>query len=189
MHTKMHTKGHRRNISFQLSRRWSRRQSWVSGALSTLWLQITISWTYTGLSISLNEGRGWNGSWLLPSPLSPGCNGSQIFFIEMVSFISCEQQYGHWMVYASALTSNVNIFCLYIGVPTGWYKRDPKGNCSAGNSGAHLSAWIFHLLSMLYDLVALTISTVFLFKMNIRDKQFSRLPRMWAVLGSTSRFY
>jgi len=53
-----------------------------------------------------------------------------------------------------------------------------NGNCSAGNSGAHLSVWVYYLLSMLYDLVTLSISTVFLFKMNIRDKRFSRLPKI-----------
>ncbi|KIM89543.1 hypothetical protein PILCRDRAFT_1897 [Piloderma croceum F 1598] len=58
------------------------------------------------------------------------------------------------------------------------YSSTKVGNCSAGNSGTHLSAWVFHLLSMVYDLVAMTISTVFLFKMNIRDKRFSRLPKI-----------
>jgi len=57
-----------------------------------------------------------------------------------------------------------------------------KGNCSAGNAGAHLSAWVFHLIAMVYDLVALSISTLFLFKMNMRDKRFSRLPKMWVAV-------
>jgi hypothetical protein len=58
------------------------------------------------------------------------------------------------------------------------YPLTSNGNCSAGNSGPHLTAWIFHLVAMIYDLVAMTISTAFLFNMNIRDKRLSRLPKI-----------
>ncbi len=84
-------------------------------------------------------------------------------------------------IYALALTSNASASLLYSTILASWSRFDFKGNCWAGNSGPLLSAWIFHLLLMIYDLVAMTISTVFLFNMNIRDKRLSRLPKMWVV--------
>ncbi|KIM89675.1 hypothetical protein PILCRDRAFT_812483 [Piloderma croceum F 1598] len=78
------------------------------------------------------------------------------------------------MITAFAITTMLEWF-------TNLFHRDPltrNGNCWAGNSGPHLSVWIFHLLSMMYDLVAMTISTVFLFNMNIQDKRLSRLPKI-----------
>jgi hypothetical protein len=84
-------------------------------------------------------------------------------------------------IYALALTSNASASRLYSTILASWSWLDFKGNCWAGNRGPHLSTWSFHLLSMIYDLVAMTISTVFLFNMNIRDKRLSRLPKMWVV--------
>jgi len=52
------------------------------------------------------------------------------------------------------------------------------GNCSAGNIGSHLTTWAYYLISMVYDLVTLAISTWFLFKLNIRDPRFSRIPKI-----------
>jgi len=64
---------------------------------------------------------------------------------------------------------------------TNLLQRNPvikNGNCTAGNNASHLSVWLFYVLSMLYDLVTLSISTVFLFNLNTRDKRFSRLLRI-----------
>lgn len=53
-----------------------------------------------------------------------------------------------------------------------------KGNCTTGNRSSHPSAWLYYVLAMLYDLVVLSISTVFLFKVDTRDQRFSRLIKM-----------
>jgi len=64
---------------------------------------------------------------------------------------------------------------------TDMYHRIPvsiNGNCVPVNSGAHLSSWLYYLVAMVYDIVSLAISTIFLFKLHTRDSRMSRLLRI-----------
>lgn len=64
---------------------------------------------------------------------------------------------------------------------TNLYHRIPvviNGNCTPVDSGKMLSAWIFYLAVMLYDLVMLTISTIHLLHYNPLSSRVSRLVRV-----------
>jgi len=52
------------------------------------------------------------------------------------------------------------------------------GNCTPGNSGKTLSAYLYYLAAMLYDLVMLTISTVYLLRYNPLSNRLGRLVRV-----------
>lgn len=64
---------------------------------------------------------------------------------------------------------------------TDLYHRIPvvvEGNCTPVNSGKELSAWLYYLAVMLYDLVMLTISTIHLLRYNPLSSRVSRLVRV-----------
>lgn len=64
---------------------------------------------------------------------------------------------------------------------TNLYHRIPvvvEGNCTPINSGKRLSAWLYYLVVMLYDLVMLTISTVHLLRYNPLSSRVGRLVRV-----------
>lgn len=64
---------------------------------------------------------------------------------------------------------------------TSLYQRIPVvvgGNCAPINSGKNLSAWLFYLAVMLYDLVMLTVSTMHLLRYNPLSSRVSRLVRV-----------
>lgn len=52
------------------------------------------------------------------------------------------------------------------------------GNCAAGNSSVGLSAWLYYILAMVYDLVCITISTLFLFSADTRNRRLTRILKM-----------
>ncbi|KAG1838059.1 hypothetical protein C8R48DRAFT_743007 [Suillus tomentosus] len=61
------------------------------------------------------------------------------------------------------------------------YHRIPvvvEGNCTPINSGKRLSAWLYYLVVMLYDLVMLTISTIHLLRYNPLSSRVGRLVRV-----------
>ncbi|KAH7910356.1 hypothetical protein BJ138DRAFT_1153035 [Hygrophoropsis aurantiaca] len=51
------------------------------------------------------------------------------------------------------------------------------GSCTPANTGAHLSAF-YYLVSMLYDLATLVISTIYLLRFNTHSGRFARLIRV-----------
>lgn len=64
---------------------------------------------------------------------------------------------------------------------TDLYHRIPvvvNGNCTPVDSGKTLSAWLFYLAVMLYDLVMLTISTIHLLHYNPLSSRVGRLVRL-----------
>lgn len=64
---------------------------------------------------------------------------------------------------------------------TNMFNRIPvvvNGNCTPGNSGRILSAWFFYTVAMSYDLVVLTISTVYLLRYNPLNSRLEQLVRV-----------
>ncbi|KAG2151249.1 uncharacterized protein EDB93DRAFT_1103196 [Suillus bovinus] len=65
---------------------------------------------------------------------------------------------------------------------TNLYHRIPvvaQGNCTPVNSGKLLSAWIYYLAAMLYDLIMLTISTIHLLRYDPLSNRFANsLPSL-----------
>ncbi|KAG0693751.1 hypothetical protein DFH29DRAFT_376601 [Suillus ampliporus] len=64
---------------------------------------------------------------------------------------------------------------------TNMFDRTPvvvNGNCTPGNVGKTLTAWFYYIAVMLYDLVVLTISTVYLLRYNPLSSRLERLVRV-----------
>ncbi|KAG2151248.1 uncharacterized protein EDB93DRAFT_1336732 [Suillus bovinus] len=64
---------------------------------------------------------------------------------------------------------------------TNMFDRIPvvvNGNCTPGNSGKILSAWFYYTIAMSYDLMVLTISTVYLLRYNPLNSRLERLVRV-----------
>lgn len=64
---------------------------------------------------------------------------------------------------------------------TNMYDRIPvvvHGNCTPGNPGKILSAWFYYTVAMSYDLIVLTISTVYLLRYNPLSSRLERLVRV-----------
>ncbi|KAG2750414.1 hypothetical protein P692DRAFT_201853835 [Suillus brevipes Sb2] len=53
-----------------------------------------------------------------------------------------------------------------------------SGNCTPGNPGKILSAWLYYTVAMSYDLAVLTISTVYLLRYNPLSGRLERLVRV-----------
>ena len=53
-----------------------------------------------------------------------------------------------------------------------------QGNCTPGNNAAHLSVWLYYAISMFYDIITLTISTIFLMKADTKNLRLSLLLKM-----------
>lgn len=64
---------------------------------------------------------------------------------------------------------------------TNMFDRIPvvvSGNCTPGNPGKILSAWLYYTVAMSYDLAVLTISTVYLLRYNPLSGRLERLVRV-----------
>lgn len=64
---------------------------------------------------------------------------------------------------------------------TNMFNRTPvvvHGNCTPGNAGKVLSAWVYYTVAMLYDLVALIVSTVYLLRYNPLSSRLEQLVRV-----------
>ncbi|KAG2106091.1 hypothetical protein BD769DRAFT_1503685 [Suillus cothurnatus] len=73
------------------------------------------------------------------------------------------------------------LICISVEWFTDLYHRIPvvvDGNCSPVDSGKTLSAWIFYLAVMLYDLVMLTVSIMHLLRYNPLSNRVGRLVRV-----------
>ncbi|KAG2091832.1 uncharacterized protein F5147DRAFT_722960 [Suillus discolor] len=55
---------------------------------------------------------------------------------------------------------------------------DEPGNCTPGNAGKTLSAWLYYVTAMMYDLVILTISTVHLLQYDVLSNRLERIVRV-----------
>ncbi|KAG1767319.1 hypothetical protein EV702DRAFT_1147403 [Suillus placidus] len=73
----------------------------------------------------------------------------------------------------------------FIAISVEWftdlYHRIPvvvDGNCTPVDSGKNLSAWLYYLAVMLYDLVMLTVSTMHLLRYNPLSNRVGRLVRV-----------
>ncbi|KAG2151250.1 uncharacterized protein EDB93DRAFT_308172 [Suillus bovinus] len=64
---------------------------------------------------------------------------------------------------------------------TNMFDRIPvvvDGNCTPGNAGKTLSAWLYYVTAMMYDLVILTISTTHLLQYNVLSSRLERIVRV-----------
>lgn len=64
---------------------------------------------------------------------------------------------------------------------TNMFDRIPvvvSGNCTPGNPGKILSAWLYYTVAMSYDLAVLTISTIYLLRYNPLSGRLERLVRV-----------
>ncbi|KAG2121835.1 hypothetical protein BD769DRAFT_1389980 [Suillus cothurnatus] len=64
---------------------------------------------------------------------------------------------------------------------TNMFARIPvvvDGNCTPGNSGKTLSAWLYYVIAMMYDLVILTISTTHLLQYDILSSRLERVVKV-----------
>ncbi|KAG2368639.1 hypothetical protein BDR07DRAFT_1390450 [Suillus spraguei] len=64
---------------------------------------------------------------------------------------------------------------------TNMFDRIPvvvDGNCSPGNTGKTLSAWLYYIAAMMYDLVILAISTTHLLQYDILSSRLERVVRV-----------
>ncbi|KAG1813107.1 hypothetical protein EV424DRAFT_1557614 [Suillus variegatus] len=55
---------------------------------------------------------------------------------------------------------------------------DEPGNCTPGNAGKTLSAWLYYVTAMMYDLVILTISTTHLLQYDVLSNRLERVVRV-----------
>lgn len=55
---------------------------------------------------------------------------------------------------------------------------DEPGNCTPGNAGKTLSAWLYYVTAMMYDLVILTISTTHLLQYDVLSNRLERIVRV-----------
>ncbi|KAG2139321.1 hypothetical protein DEU56DRAFT_326532 [Suillus clintonianus] len=64
---------------------------------------------------------------------------------------------------------------------TNMFSRIPvsvNGNCTPGNAGKTLSAWLYYVTAMMYDLVMLTISTTHLLQYSVISSRLERVVRV-----------
>ncbi|KAG1815252.1 uncharacterized protein BJ212DRAFT_267346 [Suillus subaureus] len=64
---------------------------------------------------------------------------------------------------------------------TNMFDRIPvvvDGNCTPGNSGKTLSAWLYYVIAMMYDLMILAISTTHLLQYDILSSRLERVVRV-----------
>lgn len=69
-------------------------------------------------------------------------------------------------------------FDLYRRTSTSFSAQIVGGNCVSGVSGAHPLTWVFYLVAMIYDLMALVLSTIHLVRYKTYSGKFSFLVRV-----------